>query len=131
MLGKVVLLAGAGVAYVLRTPEGRARVAQLLGRASQSSGAAGEGERAQGQLTSGQGGQAAGDRSGGRSRARRIPLPGRGSAPSGQTVPRLVDRRPEGSAVDAVPDELTGAHLLPDATPVEIARAVSEEQSQS
>jgi hypothetical protein len=41
-----------------------------------------------------------------------------------------VDRRPEGSASDGVPDEMTGAHLLPDATPVEIARSVSEEQSQ-
>jgi len=86
MLGKLALLAGAGAAYLLRTPEGRARVLQLLRGAT------------------------------------------RRSSSAGGTVPPLVDHRHTTTASAGLPDELTGAHLLPDATPVEIARAVSEEQ---
>ena len=54
-----------------------------------------------------------------RESARGLPLPGRQAG----TAPVLVDRRPQ-----ALENRTAAPVLLPDATPVEIARAVSEEQ---
>jgi hypothetical protein len=84
MLGKVIVVAGAGAAYLLRTRAGREQYARL------------------------------------RESARALPRPGRQAG----TAPVLVDRRPQ-----ALENRTTAPVLLPDATPVEIARAVSEEQS--
>lgn len=103
MLGKVALVIGAGAgaaaAYVLRTSQGRTRVAQLV-----PGGGAGSGSSA---LPGGQ-------------------LLRRRSHPTGEAVPEFVDRRPQGD--EGAPAEASGMHLLPDARPVEIARAVAEEQ---
>lgn len=82
MLGKVIVVAGAGAAYLLRTRVGREQYDRL------------------------------------RASARRLP----GRQASG-TAPVLVDRRPQ-----AIENRTTAPVLLPDATPVEIARAVSQEQ---
>jgi hypothetical protein len=87
MLGKVIVVAGAGAAYLLRTRAGREQYARL------------------------------------REAARALPVPGR-RAPG--TAPVLVDRRPQ-----AIENRTAAPVLLPDAAPVEIARAVSEEQSRS
>ncbi len=81
MLGKVVVVAGAGAAYLLRTRAGRGQVARVLDRV--------------------------------RSR--------QGSAPGGTAV---ADRRPQ-AALEHRPAPPV---LLPDATPVEVARAVLAEQ---
>ena len=55
-----------------------------------------------------------------RESARAVPLARRQTG----TAPVLVDRRPQ-----ALENSTAAPLLLPDATPVEIARAVSEEQS--
>ena len=83
MLGKVIVVAGAGAAYLLRTRAGREQYARL--------------------------------------RASARALPRRQAA---GTAPVLVDRRPQ-----ALENRTAAPVLLPDATPVEIARAVSQEQA--
>ena len=81
MLGKVVVLAGAGAAYLLRTRSGQQQVARVLDRVRALQGAPG------------------------------------GSTP-------VDDRRPQ-AALEHRPAPPV---LLPDATPVEVARAVLAEQ---
>jgi hypothetical protein len=81
MLGKVVVVAGAGAAYLLRTRAGQQQVARVLDR-----------------VRSLQGG--------------------------GTSVTPVADRRPQ-AALEHRPAPPV---LLPDATPVEVARAVLAEQ---
>jgi hypothetical protein len=84
MLGKVVVVAGAGAAYLLRTREGQQQVARVLEllRARQGSGAA---------------------------------------------ATPVADHRPQA----ALEHRTAPPVLLPDATPVEVARAVRAEQPRS
>lgn len=81
MLGKVVVVAGAGAAYLLRTRTGQQQVARVLDRVRSLQAAPG-------------------------------------------TVPPVHDRRPQ-AALEHKPAPPV---LLPDATPVEVARAVLAEQ---
>lgn len=81
MLGKVVVVAGAGAAYLLRTREGQQQLARLLERVRVLQGGA------------------------------------TGATP-------VADRRPQ-AALEHRP---AAPLLLPDATPVEVARAVLAEQ---
>ena len=81
MLGKVVVVAGAGAAYLLRTRTGQQQVARVLDRVRSLQAAPG-------------------------------------------TVPPVRDRRPQ-AALEHKPAPPV---LLPDATPVEVARAVLAEQ---
>lgn len=127
MLGKVVLLAGAGAAYALLSPEARARLSRLLGDRTGGPPTASEpAALPAGGTSAGSAGSLLGERT----RPRVMQAVRRGSSDRRGTVPPLVDRRPQGDAGgEGIPDEMSGAHLLPDARPVEIARAVSEEQS--
>ncbi len=84
MLGKVVVVAGAGAAYLLRTRAGQQQVARVLDRVRT--------------------------------------LQGARSGSAGAT--RVEDRRPQ-AALEHRPAPPV---LLPDATPVEVARAVLAEQ---
>ncbi len=81
MLGKVVVVAGVGAAYLLRTRAGQQQVARVLDR-----------------VRSGQG--------------------------TGSGATTVADRRPQ-AALEHRPAPPV---LLPDATPVEVARAVLAEQ---
>jgi hypothetical protein len=81
MLGKVVVVAGAGAAYLLRTRAGKEQVARVLDRVRSLQG-------------------------------------------SGADVTPVADRRPQ-AALEHRPAPPV---LLPDATPVEVARAVLAEQ---
>ena len=81
MLGKVVVVAGAGAAYLLRSRSGREQVARVLDRVRSLQG-----------------------------------------TPAGGTA--VADRRPQ-AAIEHRPAPPV---LLPDATPVEVARAVLAEQ---
>ncbi len=81
MLGKVVVVAGAGAAYLLRTRAGQTQVARV------------------------------------RDRVRSLQRPSAGATP-------VHDRRPQ-AALEHRP---VPPVLLPDATPVEVARAVLAEQ---
>jgi hypothetical protein len=82
MLGKVVVVAGAGAAYLLRTRAGQQQAARLLDR------------------------------------VRSLQAGGTGAATT------VADRRPQ-AAIEHRPAPPV---LLPDATPVEVARAVLAEQ---
>lgn len=128
MLGKVVLLAAAGAAYVLRTPESRAHWAGLLESCLDGMGSRSNARGTQDRSALGAG-TGAGDPAGDAAQApvRRLPVPGAGSTAQGEVVPPLVDRRHTGTGGGAFEDP-PGGHLLPDATAVEIARSVSEEQ---
>ena len=124
MLGKVVLVAGAGAAYVLRTPEVRARLARLV----QGVGAASPGTppaALPAGATDGGTGSAVGPT---RSRARLRPALRRSVSTGDLAGPRLVDRRPQVASGDGGAEAGTQTHLLPDARAAEIARSVSEEQ---
>ena len=81
MLGKVVVVAGAGAAYLLRTRTGQQQVARVLDRV-------------------------------------------RSLQPAPGTASPVADRRPQ-AAIEHKPAPPV---LLPDATPVEVARAVLAEQ---
>ena len=81
MLGKVVVVAGAGAGFLLRTRAGQQQVARVLERV-------------------------------------------RTSSRSGGGVTPVADRRPQ-AAIEHRPQ---APALLPDATPVEVARAVLAEQ---
>ena len=84
MLGKVVVVAGAGAAYLLRTRAGKQQVARVLDRVRLLQG-------------------------------------------SGADATPVADRRPQA----ALEHRTTPPVLLPDATPVEVARAVLAEQPRS
>ena len=84
MLGKVVVVAGAGAALLLRTRAGQQQYARLLGQ-----------------------------------------LRARSGGGSGATA--VADRRPQAAIEHRPPAPV----LLPDATPVEVARAVLAEQPRS
>ena len=86
MLGKVLVVAGAGAAYVWRTRSGQEQYARV------------------------------------RERVRTLPSRGRDATP-----PTFVDRRP----VAALENTTAAPVLLPDATPIEVARAVLAEQPRS
>lgn len=86
MLGKVLVVAGAGAAYLWRTRSGQEQYARV------------------------------------RERVRSLP-----ARRGGATAPTFVDRRP----VAALQNTTAAPVLLPDATPVEVARAVLAEPPRS